>query len=88
MVVNQKNKSSIVVSAVGKHVKLCRKVLDKQEKEEQLIKRSALVRLASEHKKQVEIQRRRKIEAKRIGSRKLKWTGICRPFEVSSALYW
>jgi len=42
------------------------KVLDKQEKEEQLIKKSALTRLASEHKKQVEIQRRRKTEAKRI----------------------
>merc|ERR1719456_1402136 len=41
------------------------KVLDKQEKEEHTIKRSAMVRLAGEHKKQVEIQRRRKEETKR-----------------------
>merc|ERR1711904_699751 len=41
------------------------KVLDKQEREEHMVKRSAAVKLANEHKKQVEIQRRRKEEQKR-----------------------
>merc|ERR1719231_1494917 len=41
------------------------KVLDKQEHDEQLIKRSANIKLRDEHRKQVEIHRRRTQEAKR-----------------------
>merc|ERR1719487_699436 len=40
------------------------KTLDKQEQDEQDLKRMAAKKLANEHKKQVEIQRRRKEESK------------------------
>merc|ERR550514_314027 len=40
-------------------------VLDQQERDEHLVKRTAAIKLASEHRKQVEIQRRRTEETQR-----------------------